>query len=336
MILDLDRFVAAEQPHWQELQRHLARLEGDGPRRMSLEEIRRVHYLYERTTADLAKLATFAAEPELRSYLESLVARAYGELHGAPDRSRHFSPWRWWTEVLPSTFRRHGWAFALALAITLLGSAFGGLAIALDPSAKAVLMPFPHLLDDPRQRVAREEALRGGPGAGGATSFSAMLMTHNTRVSLATLAFGLTWGIGTCVVLFYNGVILGAVVADYTLADQVRFLAGWLLPHGAVEIPAILIAGQAGLVLGATLLGRGQRTPLHRRLRMVAPDLVNLVAGAAVLLVWAGLVEAFLSQYHEPRLPYAIKIAFGLLELIALTLYLGWCGRARGKSAGPP
>ena len=43
--------------------------------------------------------------------------------------------------------------------------------------------------------------------------------------------------------------ILGAVAVDYVADGQTRFLLGWLLPHGAIEIPAILIAGQAGLVL---------------------------------------------------------------------------------------
>jgi hypothetical protein len=54
----------------------------------------------------------------------------------------------------------------------------------------------------------------------------------------------------------------------------------------------------------------------------------------ALLLVWAGLVEAFLSQYHEPVLPYPVKIAFGMVELILLILFLGRSGRSRRQN--PP
>ena len=36
-----------------------------------------------------------------------------------------------------------------------------------------------------------------------------------------------------------NGVILGAVMVDYIHAGETLFLTGWLLPHGAIEIPAI-------------------------------------------------------------------------------------------------
>ena len=41
-----------------------------------------------------------------------------------------------------------------------------------------------------------------------------------------------------------------------------------------------------------------------------------------------GLVEAFFSQYHQPVLPYGVKIAFGSLELTALGIFLAVWGRA--------
>ena len=40
------------------------------------------------------------------------------------------------------------------------------------------------------------------------------------------------------------------------------------------------------------------------------------------MLIWAGLIEAFFSQWHEPVMPYALKIAFGLVELTLLILFL--------------
>ena len=42
----------------------------------------------------------------------------------------------------------------------------------------------------------------------------------------------MTWGVGTIIMLFYNGVILGAVAVDYIRAGQTKFLLGWLMPHG--------------------------------------------------------------------------------------------------------
>ena len=152
-------------------------------------------------------------------------------------------------------------------------------------------------------------------------------MTHNIRVAFFTLALGVTWGVGPVLMLFYNGVILGAVAFDYARAGYTMFLLGWLMPHGVIEIPAILVAGQASFVLAGALLGRGDRRPRRERLRHATSSVVTLAGGAAVMLVWAGIVESFISQYHRPVLPYEAKIAFGFVELVLLTVFLAYSGR---------
>ena len=322
MIIDLPKFVSAERPFWNELDRFLKKLEDDPHRAVPLEQARRFHYLYERAAADLAKFNTFANEPETRRYLESLVARAYGEIHETREKPHRFQPGRWFRVIFPQTFRRHIGVFWLAAAITLAGCAFGGLATMLDPESRRVTMPFGHDRMRPAERVAREERAKHDRLAAEKATFSTFLMTHNTQVSIFTMALGVTWGVGTIIMLFYNGVVLGAISVDYIADGQGKFLAGWLLPHGSFEIPAILIAGQAGLILGRALIGWGARKSLAERLRGISTDLVTLIGGVGVLLIWAGFVESFLSQYHEPVVPYGAKIGFGLVELIVLSLFL--------------
>ena len=329
MIIDLQRFLTAERPYWAELERLLEKIEAEPNLRLNLEQVQHFHSLFERTAADLARITTFSSEPETRRYLENLVARGYGEIHETRERQSRIHPVRWFFQTLPQTFRRHVRAFYMSVAITIAGCAFGGFALALDPESKPALMPFSHLLQDPAERVAQEESATQDRLSGHKSSFSAYLMTHNIKVSIFTLAMGMSWGVGTIILLFYNGIMLGAVAVDYISAGQTKFLLGWLLPHGVIEIPAILIAGQAGLILALALIGWGRRTPLRMRLREISQDLVTLIFGVAVLLVWAGMVEGFLSQYHEPIIPYSAKIAFGLVELILLSLYLARSGSAR-------
>jgi len=331
VIVDLGKFIAAERPFWTELEKTLEKLANDPAARLDMAGTRRFHYLYERAAAGLAKTITIASEPETRRYLESLVARAYCEIHETRDKRGAPSLWRWFTVTFPRTFRRHIRAFWLSVAITLAGCAFGGFAIAFDPEAKPVIMPFSHLMGNPKERVKQEEKQDKDRLQGYKSTFSANLMTHNTQVSVATLALGASWGFGSIVMLFYNGVILGAVCVDYIMAGEGKFLAGWLLPHGSFEIPAILIAGQAGLMLGGAMIGWGRRLSLRERLRQSAPELVTLIFGVAILLVWAGIVESFFSQYHEPVIPYAWKIAFGVVELGALSFFLSRSGLKRGR-----
>jgi len=325
VIIDLARFVDAERVYWDELRAMLERMDAEPERRMPVAEVQRLHYLYERCSADLAQLDTFSTEPKLRASLESLVSRAYTEIHET--RAPLKIHWKRLLLEFPRAFRRHIGAWQLAAGITLLGCAFGWFAVRQDPRSKAVLMPFPGLMGSPAERVAKEEQSKGDRLKGIKTTFSAQLMSNNIQVTIKALALGITWGVGTLILLFYNGAILGAVAADYIGGGQGVFLAGWLLPHGSIEIPAVVLGGQAGFMLAGALIGWGERTSRAERLRAISHDLFAIVAGASALLVWAGLVEAFVSQYHQPVLPYALKIAFGVCELVALTIFLGWAGR---------
>jgi uncharacterized membrane protein SpoIIM required for sporulation len=325
MIIDLPRFVATERAYWDELDALLKRLEDDPEHRLHFTEIERLHYLYERCSADLSKLDTFSTEPQLRAFLESLVSRAYSDIHetraSLQIRAKSLAL------AFPRAFRRHLRAFQLSVAITLAGLAFGWFAIGTDPQSKAVLLPFPHLMVSPAERVAEEEHAKVDRMKGVKATFSAELMTHNIQVTVLTMALGMTWGAGTLIMLFYNGIILGAVSADYILGGQGVFLAGWLLPHGSIEIPSILLGGQAGFILASALIGWGGRATRAERLRAVSHDLFAIIAGAGCMLVWAGIVESFVSQYHQPVLPYALKIAFGCCELAALASFLTLAGR---------
>jgi len=333
MIVDLPGFVARHTPCFEELSQRLQRIEQAPDQRFTIEEAERVHYLYQRAVSALGQISSLPESNELRRYLEALVARAHVELHDSRRRTTPFRPIRWFTGVFPRTFRRHLRAFLIATLVTILGALFGGFALSVDDTAKETLLPFSHLLGDPRERVEAEESgeMKGGPHG----TFASYLFQNNLSVSIRTLAFGLFWGIGSIVLLFYNGVILGAVCFDYVRAGESLFLAGWLLPHGATEIPSILIAGQAGLLLGRALIGWSDATALEDRLRALAPDLVTLTGGLAILLVFAAIVESFLSQYHAPVLPYSLKIAFGVVELLGLVGFLTFGGRTPDSPALP-
>lgn len=294
---------------------------------MSLAEARRFHYLYQRASSDLVKLKTFAGEVEAAQFLESLVARAYGRLHEKRGVTIPFRPLHWLRVVFPSTFRRHWQAFAISLFVTTLGALFGAGVMKFLPEHKTSFIGgFGHLAGKPSERVAEEEKKKFD-GFERRSTFSAQLMANNIRVTITAMVLGFFYGILTVTVLFHNGGILGLVAYDYIADGQGQFLAGWLLPHGSVEIPAIMLGGQAGLVIAQAMFGWGTNLRLGERFRRIQSDLLTIVGGAALLLVWAGVVESFFSQYHGPEL-YSIKIAFGVIQLTALFCYLAFSGRS--------
>jgi uncharacterized membrane protein SpoIIM required for sporulation len=334
VIVDLSRFVAAEEPQWRRLEEILTALKADPWRRLSLPEVRELDLLYRRASADLARLAGFTGEREMRQRLEHLVARAYAEIHGGQGMRRdRFRPGHWLMVTLPRTFRRNLGCMLLAVAVTVAGMIFGGVAVAVDPGAKQIIMPFPQLVGDPRARVAEEEQATDDHLAGHRATFAGQLMAHNINVTLLVLALGMTFGVGTTIMVFYNGVMMGAIGVDYLLAGEPAFLFGWLLPHGVIEIPALLVGAQAGFLLARSLLGRGDGRRMAARLRAVADDVATLAGGASLMLVWAGLMESYFSQFHEPVLPYAMKIGIGLGEGLLLVFFYGYMGRRGTEEA---
>ena len=104
----------------------------------------------------------------------------------------------------------------------------------IAPGAKEVLLPFSHLQGNPSERVAQEEKTAGDELKGTKISGATWYMTHNTQVSIFTVALGITFGVGTVIMLFYNGVILGAVAPGYFPAGQFTFFLAWLLPPGVI------------------------------------------------------------------------------------------------------
>jgi uncharacterized membrane protein SpoIIM required for sporulation len=334
VILNLERFQAQARPRWKDLESLLGALESRPDRRLSPAEAQRLQELYAQASADLNRVTHGALVPELRQYLERLVARAYAELYYAPPtRSEIWQPRRWLRifTAFPETFRRHSRYFALALLITVLGCAFGGLAVRYDPPSVDVLLPADYLRN-PGQRVHEEE----GQGqhlnsAQTEAAFSAQLIKHNIQVALLAAALGVTFGIGTALLLFENGILLGAVAVHYTQRGFGLFMTAWLLPHGVFEIPSILIAGQAGFYLARLLLHRREDRDVRQSMR----EWLVLVVGLAMMLVWAGIMEAFFSQHHAPVLPYGFKVAVAAAELALLTLYLLLIGRREiGEEAG--
>src|SRR6266511_4927397 len=211
MIIDPPRFIQSERPAWTELESLLDELGEDSGDLLSLEKAQRFHFLYRKVSADLGRVSTYASEPAIRRYLESLVARSYAEIHETRGRDRTWRPFHWFFVDFPAVFRRHIRAFWISILISLLGAVAGGTAVLFDEEAKAAIVPqgFEHVLKDPAQRVAEEERASSKRSDEGHATFAGFLMQNNITVSIRALALGMTLGIGTILVLLQNGIFLG-------------------------------------------------------------------------------------------------------------------------------
>ena len=322
---DVNRFVEERTPVWTRLEQMLKQVERNGLASLSLAAARDFGKLYRAVSSDLIRARTEIVNATIVDYLNDVVARAYAVMHTTDDsQERHIV--RFFTRRFPRTFRREWRAVVMAAVILFSGAGVGATAVALDPHSLGALIPDGHQARTPRERVGRENDRGGTVGGNQAVAFSGWLFTHNIQVSFLVFALGLTFGVGTVAVLFYNGVPLGALAMQYHLSGMGTFFWAWILPHGVAEMTEICIAGAAGLIIARGLWLPGRR----RRQDAVieeARTAATLVIGGMPILVLAGVIEGTISQMHEPALPYAAKLFFALLVAVAVYYYLLYSGR---------
>ena len=154
-----------------------------------------------------------------------------------------------------------------------------------------------------------------------ALAFGAQLYTHNIQVTFLAFSLGALTIVGGLWMLFYNGVILGAVGTMYVLDGVTAFFFAWVGPHGALELPSIVFGGAAGVIAGRALLMPGN---LSRRasLQRVLPSIWRIMAGTALALVFAGLIEGGFSQFSSRSFAYPLKISVAAILFAGLMLYL--------------
>jgi uncharacterized membrane protein SpoIIM required for sporulation len=318
--MNIERFLADRRPVWDDLAALLDRAESV---ELSRAEMHELVELYRRTCSDLNRARSYTANAEVLGHLNQLTGRAYRFIY----RAAHETPiWGTFvnlvTKEIPAAFRRERAAVLFAAAAFLLGALFGSMAVLVDPANAERLIPQEFFSESPRDRVAKiernEERIDDVENA---LAFGASLYTHNIKVTFLAFSLGALTIVLGLLILFYNGVILGAVGTMYALDDVSVFFFAWVGPHGALELPAIIFGGAAGLVVGRALLMPGDLSR-GASLRRVLPSVWRMIIGACLTLVFAGLIEGSFSQFSAKTIPYAFKIAVAIALFGGLMVYL--------------
>jgi hypothetical protein len=219
--MEIADFVEARRGRWQQLEALLQKAEVRGLQRMSMEEAQALSRTYRSASADLLWVRAHGAQVEVADYLNDLVGRAYALTYPG-QRVRLRSVALFFTRGFPELVRTEWKALLASVLLFLAGSGFGYLGMIFDPEAARYLVPEQHRKLDPTERAAKE-AKDDVATAQEQVAFSSFLFTHNISVAFLAFALGVTVGIGTAVMLFVNGLMLGSLAQVYAA----KGLAGW-------------------------------------------------------------------------------------------------------------
>ncbi len=335
MPIPLERLLADGRDRWRRLDELLDVAANSPAWELGPERMNEIVRLYRLAAGDLNRMLSVTADPDLIGPLNALVGRAYRFVYGTRRKEAFGGARRlvrFFTREVPAGFRTARGAVIVAALAFGGGALLGFGAVVVRPSFAEDLVPGEFFTSSPRERVAeiekKEERIST---VGQAADFGSQLYTHNIRVSF--LAFGLaaaTLFVGVWL-LFWNGVILGAVAASYVLDGVGYFFVAWVGPHGALELPSIVFAGAAGLVLGRALWFPGEVTRATA-LREAFPTVWRMLVGTCAALVVAGMIEGSFSQLSAKTVPYPLKIAVAAILFAALTFFL--FGRRSSVGAG--
>jgi uncharacterized membrane protein SpoIIM required for sporulation len=302
-------FRAEREGTWKELEGELTRLERYGLPALASSELTRLPVLYRAALSSLSVARAISLDHALVAYLEALSARAYIAVY-APRRHAGVAVREFLGRRFPSAVRAHAWHVLLSATIIVLGVWAGFHLTAADPERFYAFV-------DPAMASGRgpgssAEALRKvlydeGSTKDALTTFAMFLFSHNAQIGFLAVAVGVLGGVPSALLMFANGLVLGAFAQLYAAHGLSMDFWAWVLPHGVTELSAVVLCGAAGLVLGQAVVfpGREERLAgLTRRGR----DAGVIAVGAVVLFFVAGLIEGIFRQLVQ-SVPVRVSVA---------------------------
>ena len=281
--MKVERFIEEREGDWRELDELLlARRRA----RRGARSVLRLGALYRGAAADLALARRGHPGDPVVARLESLVARGRQAVYAEDPRAgslRTFFSRTYWVHV-----RERPRALALAVALLLVPALLAATWALHDPGAAVGIVPG-------QLRGAVEPVGDTGMTAAQSAAFSSAVMTNNIQVTFIAFAAGILLGLGTAIVVAYNGAILGAVAGGAIANGNGAGFAEFVTAHGIIELTCIAVAATSGLRIGDAILAPGARTR-GRALVDEARTAIAIVTGTLPWVVLAGLIEGFVTR----------------------------------------
>ena len=307
-----NRWIQKRTPHWERLGALISAANQSQLKGLSRSELQELALLYRQVASDLSTLRQDRTSVATAAQVNQLLARAHHIIYSSRKSTwRNF--FRFLLDGYPRVFREQiGYVFASM--VILLAGALVAVVFTISDERFAAPIVGPSVL----QGVARHEMWTHSV-VSMAPQAASFITTNNLSVSFTAFAGGLLFGIGSLYLMFFNGLMLGAVAVVCQRAGMAVDLWSFVAPHGSLELPAIVIAGAAGLRIGQGMLFPG----IYRWKDSVARsgrEAVRLVSGVVPMLMIAGTLEGFFSPSAAP-VPLKFAVGGALFTLLLVWLF---------------
>lgn len=315
------RWIEKRRPHWERLESLVKASGGKSVTSLAPADLQELALLYRQTASDLATVREDPTNGTLARYLNQLLGRAHNLIYMGRKASRR-GIWSFYKEGFPAIFRET-FSDTLTAFVIFLAAAIPAFLMGIADPAFSRHLLGPQMIETiEKHQMWTHSIVTIKPLA------SSLILTNNLSVSFATFALGITAGVGTVYMMLVNGLLIGVVSVACWREGMSLQLWSFVAAHGVLELPAIFIAGGAGLGIARGLLFPGT-LPRRESLARAGARSVRLVLGTIPMLLIAGFVEGFVSP---TELNYKIKFLLSGALGTLLVLYL-LSGRTARKQA---
>jgi len=328
------RFAAQKRRRWDEFERLADRASRQGLDSFASHELPDFAARYREVAADLARARTYGADAGTQSRLERLAAAGHNALY-RDERGTWRRLWIVLARECPAAVVAARGYVLVAFLTFMVPAAAGFMVLHERPALAAELLP------DVMLRRAEAGTARRAAGQGyvdvapeDRPLMASGIITNNVRVAIACFAGGIFLGVGSLVLLAYNGLSIGAFAGHFANVGLLDYLLAFILGHGALELFAIWVAGAAGFLLGRSVVAPGR---LSRADALVVSGrvAVRMLGATALCLLVAGTIEGFVSAGGY-GLGARLAASSASLGLLAAYLLNGVRFRAASSASGSP
>jgi uncharacterized membrane protein SpoIIM required for sporulation len=280
-------FLRKNEKKWREVEQLLTSPSTAHPNRLA--------DMYLEITDDLAFAQTNYPDSKITLYLNGIAAEIYQVVYkNKKEKTNRFI--HFWRYELPKEFFLSQKHLLLSFIIFVASMLIGIVSTSYDQDFPRVI------LGDHYVNMTLKNIQDGDPLAvykdPNSHSMFYRITTNNIKVSFNTFISGILFSLGTVVILFKNGVMVGAF--QWFFHEQGLFLTSFLTIwiHGALEISAIVIAGAAGFVLGNSILFPGT-LPRMVSLRRGARRALKIIIGLIPIFITAGFLESYVTRLTD-------------------------------------
>jgi len=267
-------------------------------------------------TDDLSYARTFYPKSNTTKYLNGITSLFHQKIYkNKKEKSSRIASF--WQYELPYMFKQYQWQLLYAFLFFIVFAFAGALSAKYDDSFIRLI------LGDGYVNMTNENIEKGDPFGvykhDGSFTMFLEIGFNNIKVAFVAFVLGITFSIGTVVLLIQNGIMVGAFL-QYFIARHLGYQAVLaIFIHGTIELSVIVIAGCAGMILGNGLLFPKTYSRSYS-VKKAGRDGMKLVFGLVPFFILAAFLESYVTRHYQ-QMPAWSKLLILISSLSLIIWY---------------